>query len=258
MAKILVVDDELGLREALYYSFTKRGHQVTTAIDGGHAMELISGQSFDIIILDIVMPGESGNVLLKKLREAGNRVPVVIYSVRVDAKLEKEMLQLGANEVMHKSVSSDVLMDRTEKVLRASGKREVPLTLTARKLLVIDDEAAVRSVLVMFFQRKGYQVIEASSGEEGVEKARLMEPSIVLLDINMGGMNGLETLKKLLSEFPKLGVVMATGDENDEKVRQAMEIGAYGYVLKPFDFLYLELVVTSRLNIAQTPDEPRL
>ncbi len=258
MAKILVVDDELGLREAAYYAFTKRGHQVTTAIDGGHAMELISGQSFDIIILDIVMPGESGAALLKKLREAGNRVPVVIYSVQVDAKLEMEMLQLGANEVIHKSVSLTVLMDRTEKVLRAFGKKELPPVTAARKLLVIDDEKSVRQLLVMFFQRKGYHVTEASSGEEGIERARATEPDIVLLDMNMGGMNGLETLKGLLGEFPKLGVVMATGDENDEKVREAMDIGAYGYVLKPFDFLYLELVVTSRLNIAQTPDESPL
>jgi len=258
MSKILVVDDELALREAVYYSFTRRGHQVTTAIDSGHAMELISSQVFDIIILDIVMPGESGAVLLKRLRDAGNRVPVVIYSVRVDSQLETEMRQAGANEVMHKSVSLDVLADRTEKVLRAHGKSLGPQSTATRKLLVIDDERAVRQLLVVFFQKKGYHVIEAASGEEGIEKVRATEPDIVLLDMNMGGMNGLETLRKLLGEFPKLSVVMATGDENDEKVREAMEMGAYGYILKPFDFLYLELVVASRLDIAQTPDEPRL
>jgi len=53
---------------------------------------------------------------------------------------------------------------------------------------------------------------------------------------------------------PTLGVVMVTGEEDDEKVHKAMEIGAYGYVLKPFDFLYLELVVASKLAIAENPD----
>ncbi len=256
MAKILVVDDELGLREAAYYAFTRRGHQVTTAINSEHARELMSTQPFDLIILDIVMPGEPGSVLLKRLRDAGNRVPVVIYSVRIDAQLETEMMQAGANDVMNKAVSLEVLMDRTEKVLRASSHPVVPVVGVTRKLLVVDDERAVRQVLATFFQRKGYHVIEASSGEEGIERIRSHDPDIVLLDMNMGGMTGLETLRKIRGEFPKLGVVMATGDENDEKVREAMEMGAYGYVLKPFDFLYLELVVASRLSIAQTPDAP--
>jgi DNA-binding response OmpR family regulator len=254
MAKILVVDDELGLREALYYAFSRRGHQVTTAINNEHAMEMMASQPFDLIILDIVMPGELGTVLLKKVRDAGNRVPVVIYSVKVDAAFEKEMRQTGANEVLHKSVSLEVLMDRTEKVLRASGKAPMPAG-TVRKLLVVDDEPSVRQVLVSFFQRKGYRVLEASSGEEALEKIRAAEPDIVLLDMRMGdGMDGLQTLQKIRREYPKLGVVMATAEENDEKVREAMEMGAYGYVLKPFDFLYLELVVASRLSIAQTPD----
>ncbi len=65
------------------------------------------------------------------------------------------------------------------------------------------------------------------------------------------GMDGLQTLKKLLEIHPTLGVVMAAGEGNDEMVLRAMSVGAYGYVLKPFDFLYLELVVASKLSIAE-------
>lgn len=253
MAKLLVVDDELGLREALYYAFTMRGHQVITAINNEHAMELLSERTFDLIILDIVMPGELGSELLKRLRASGSKVPIVIYSVRVDAELEKEMHQAGANEVMNKSVSLPVLIDRTEKVLRASGRVTLP-SEHLRKLLVIDEEKSVRGVLATFFGKIGYQVVEAPTAEEGLEKVRSEDPDIVLLDIQTGG---IETLKKIHEEFPKLGVVMSTYSDKDERCREAMEQGAYGYVLKPFDFLYLELVVASRLSIAQTPDEPR-
>jgi two-component system, response regulator, stage 0 sporulation protein F len=255
MSKILVVDDELGLREALYYAFSKRGHTVTTAINNEHAMELMSMQPFDLIILDVVMPGEYGTVLLKTIRNSGNKVPVVIYSVKVDANLEKDAKRLGANEVLHKSVSLDVLMDRTEKVLRSAGKAPQPAAGAKKKLLVVDDEVPVRQILMLFFQKKGYEVFEAASGEEALERLASIDPDIVLLDMHMGGgMSGIETLRKIREEYPKLGVVMATGDEDDRAVREAMEIGAYGYVLKPFDFLYLELVVASRLSIAQTPD----
>ena len=67
----------------------------------------------------------------------------------------------------------------------------------------------------------------------------------------MPGMDGLETLPKLLEINPQLGILMASGVQDDEKVKKAVELGAYGYVLKPFDFLYLELVVMSRLAIAE-------
>lgn len=256
MAQILVVDDELGFREALHHAFTQRGHGVVTAINVDHALNLMTSRTFDLILLDVVMPGEPGTVLLKKVRASGSRIPVVIYSVKVDAPLEKEMRQAGADEVLHKSVSLQVLADRTEKVLANAGKIPGVSAGSKKNLLVVDDEKSIRQMLVLFFGKKGYEVTEASSGEEAVEKVKVRKPDIILLDMNMGGMNGIETLKKILAIHPGLGVVMATGDENDEKVRSAMEIGAYGYVLKPFDFLYLELVVASKFSIAQSPDTP--
>ena len=61
----------------------------------------------------------------------------------------------------------------------------------------------------------------------------------------------LAALTKFFEADPQLGIVMASGVQDDERVAKALELGAYGYVLKPFDFLYLELVVSSRLAIAQ-------
>lgn len=250
MAQILAVDDELGFREALHYTFTLRGHQVVTAMSADHAANLMTSQIFDLIILDVLMPGESGTALLKRIRASGNRIPIVIYSVKVDAVLEKEMRQAGADEVLHKSVSLEVLAERTERVLASVGKPAAGSLSSKKCLLVVDDEKSIRQMLVLFFGRKGYEVTEASSGEEALVKIKERKPDIVLLDMNMQGMNGLDTLREILKAHPTLGVVMATGEEDDEKVHQAMEIGAYGYVLKPFDFLYLELVVMSKLSIA--------
>ena len=82
--------------------------------------------------------------------------------------------------------------------------------------------------------------------------AQSEDPAVVLLDINMPEMDGLTTLKKLRDINAKLGVVMVTGVQDDEKVKKAIELGAYGYVLKPFDFLYLNLVVMSKLIIAES------
>ena len=251
MAKILVVDDELGFREAVHHTFTARRHEVTMAINADHASNLMVSKLFDLIILDVLMPGESGTDFLKKIRASGNHIPIVIYSVKVDASLEMEMRQAGANEVLHKRVSLEVLADRTEKILAGIGKQPSVSTVKKR-LLVVDDEKSIRQMLILFFGKKGYEVDEATSGEEAIVKVQGQKPDIVLLDMNMGGMNGIDALRQILKIYPTLGVVMATAEEDDEKVHQAMEIGAYGYVLKPFDFLYLELVVISKLMLAES------
>ena len=251
MAQILVVDDELAFREAVHHTLTERRHGVSTAINTDHAMNLMASQVFDLIILDVMMPGEPGTVLLKNVRASGNRVPIVVYSVKVDAALEIEMRQAGANEVLNKKLSLDVLADCIERILTAAGKAPAVPSGSKKHLLVVDDERSIRQMLVLFFGKKGYEVAEASSGEDAVAKVREKKPDLVMLDMNMGGMNGLDALREILKMHPALGVVMTTGEEDDETVRQAMALGAYGYVLKPFDFLYLELVVMSKLILAE-------
>ena len=253
MAKILAVDDESSFREVVHRTFKQRGHEVDTAVNADHALELMAKKVYDILILDVLMPGDSGMDLLRKVRASHNPVPVVIYSVKVDAALEKEARQAGANEVLHKSVTLEVLADRTEKILANFGRVPKPSRKNkAKNLLVVDDEKPTRQLLMQFFTKKGYNVSEAANGEEAVTKVRERKPDIVLLDIHLGtGLDGLQTLKKLLEIHPSLGVVMATGEGNDELVLKAMSVGAYGYVLKPFDVLYLELVVASKLSIAE-------
>jgi len=117
-------------------------------------------------------------------------------------------------------------------------------------LLVVDDEEGMRRVLREFFVRKGYNVFEAESGERALELARSEKISAALLDMTMPGIDGLQTLKGLLEINPKLGVVMTTAVQDEDKVKEAIESGAYSYILKPFDFMYLELVVMSKLAIA--------
>ncbi|MFH0796481.1 MAG: response regulator [Candidatus Omnitrophota bacterium] len=120
-----------------------------------------------------------------------------------------------------------------------------------KKILIVDDEEGVRQVLREFFKKKGYKILEAKNGDEALQLVSSEKISAVLLDINMPGMDGLTTLEKMLRINPKVGVVMITGDQDDEKVNEAISLGAYGYALKPFDFLYLELVVMSKLIIAE-------
>lgn len=254
MAKILVVDDEVRIRELLRKSLNIAGYEVITVSTAEQSVELIFKEPFDLILLDVrLSSGESGISILKKIREYQRKVPVVVYSGVLTPELEIEARTAGANEVLSKDIDILQLVAQIGKIVKAKDRiLQGPLSLGEKSLLVVDDEEGIRRVLKIFFTRKGYKVFEAENGEEALQLTRSEKISAVLLDIKMQGMDGLETLKRLLEINPKLGVVMITAVQDDDKVKKAIELGAYGYVLKPFDFLYLELVVMSKLTIAES------
>jgi CheY-like chemotaxis protein len=253
MQKILVVDDEVNIREVLGDILKMKGYDVVTVPTAEQALELIFKQQFDLIVLDINLTKDSGISILKKIREYQSKVPVVIFSGFLTDEKEREARLAGANEVLSKDLGLNQIAERIVKIVNAKERifRE-PSPQKEKQILIVDDEEGVRLILHKFLETKGYKILEAESGEKAIELAQAQQFSVVLLDINMSGIDGLETLKKLLEINPHLGVVMATADKDDEKVKKAIELGAYGYVLKPFDFLYLELIVASKLLIAES------
>jgi DNA-binding NtrC family response regulator len=254
MAKILIVDDEARIRELLCKFLNMAGYEVVTVPTAEQSLELIFKEIFDLILLDVrLSSGESGISIMKKIREFQKEIPVVVYSGALTPELEIEARTAGANEVLSKDIDILQLVAQIGKIIKAKDRLfQEPSKEKEKTVLIVDDEEGIRRVLREFFKRKGFNVFEAESGEKALQIVRSEKISAVLLDMKMPGMDGLATLEKLLEINPKLGVVMVTGEQDDEKVKKAIALGAYGYVLKPFDFLYLELVVASKLTIAES------
>ena len=253
MARVLIVDDEIYIREFLKKAFVKAGYDAVCVPSAAQAMELLFKEPFELLLVDVRMPGESGISLLKKVRDNQKKIPVVIYTGFVTPELEQEARQAGATEVLSKDINVFQLLTQVGKIIKAKDRIFQGSVEPGKKLLlVVDDEQGIRRILKEFFTRKGYAVLEAGSGEEAVQIVRAEKVSSVLLDIRMPGMDGLKTLEELMKVNPNLGVVMATGVEDDEQIKKALELGAYSYVLKPYDFMYLELVVLSKLTIAES------
>ncbi len=251
MSHILVVDDDLQIRELARNVLSDAGHKIVTVPSAEQAFEEVNSRIFDLILLDVNMSGESGVSFLKKIRAAKNATPIVVYSGMITTDDEKELRMAGANEIIRKGESVGKLTAQIEKVLKASGHLfQEPLKTSDRAILIVDDEHAIRMLLTSFFRSKNFRTVEAENGQKAIEAAQREKPLAVLLDIQMPVMDGLTTLQKLLQIYPKLGVVMVTAEQDDEKVHRAIDLGAYGYVIKPFDFVYLDLVVMSKLIIA--------
>jgi DNA-binding response OmpR family regulator len=118
---------------------------------------------------------------------------------------------------------------------------------TAR-ILVIDDNLTVVDILATALGEEGYGVLSAVTSDEGLKLFILSQPDLVLLDIALPGMNGIDMLKRIRSIAPTARVVMVSGTADVMLARQALELGALAYVDKPFDLAYLKRVVAMALQ----------
>jgi nitrogen regulation protein NR(I) len=119
------------------------------------------------------------------------------------------------------------------------------------KLLLIDDEADVRYSFQRIFDSPDVQLSTASSGEEGLKLIPRLKPDLVIMDVRMGGLSGLETLRRLREGDPKLLVIMMTAYGTTQTAIEAMKLGAYDYLLKPFDVPRLKEIVAHALKAAR-------
>jgi len=103
------------------------------------------------------------------------------------------------------------------------------------RVLVVDDEESVRNLLQRILEGPGYQVTTVANGKEALYKVSLGEVEVVLLDIKMPEMSGLEVLSKLSADSPDTCVIMVTSVIDTETAVEAMKMGAYDYIIKPFD-----------------------
>ena len=115
------------------------------------------------------------------------------------------------------------------------------------RILVVDDEIEVCRTLKDFLVLKGYEVQTAQSGKEALEKVKAFNPHVVLLDIIMPGMGGIDTMKEIKAIAPKTGIIMVTAVAEEKVAQKTLEIGAYDYILKPFDLEYLESVIMVKI-----------
>jgi len=120
----------------------------------------------------------------------------------------------------------------------------VPVT----RVLVIDDNPDVVDILVTCLRGEGYGMLSALTSDEGLKLVILSRPDLVLLDILMPGLNGVDVLKRIRSIAPTTKVIIVTGNADLQLAREALELGALAYIDKPFDLAYLKRVVAMALQ----------
>jgi two-component system, response regulator, stage 0 sporulation protein F len=119
--------------------------------------------------------------------------------------------------------------------------------MTLGRILVVDDEAPVREVLTEYFATEGYAVEAATSGLEALSAVRGGRADLVLLDVRMPGLDGVQVLRRIRELTDSVAVIMVTANEDVTLARETLTLGAFDYVAKPFDFDYLDRAVAAGL-----------
>jgi CheY-like chemotaxis protein len=116
-----------------------------------------------------------------------------------------------------------------------------------KAVLLVDDDPKSLKLLAVKLTQEGYRVITSQSGKEALEAIKLEKPGLVLLDIMMPEMDGIETLKRIKAFGPDIPVAMVTAVWDEQEAKNALKAGAYEYITKPIDTEYLNLAVLAKL-----------
>ncbi|WP_312561410.1 sigma 54-interacting transcriptional regulator [Anaerospora sp.] len=125
-------------------------------------------------------------------------------------------------------------------------------------ILVVDDEESVRKLLTAVLKKEGYTVETADDGQQAVEKARLIKPALVIMDIRMPHLDGLSAFKAIREENKEVLVILMTAFAAVETAVEAVKLGAYDYIIKPFNIDEVKLLIKRAMQVQTLTEEVKV
>jgi len=231
--KILIVDDEPDFTEALKETLENEACSVFIASDREQAEKTVRSQEPDMIILGTIMPRGDAFLFHKWMKQTlgFSNLPVMVINAPPEKQLIKgwrmdEGMQCDAEDFLAKPVEPAALIPRIQKLLDRATKKI--------RVLIVDDHAVVRDGVrsVLTLQRDMQVIGEAINGKEAIEKTAELLPDVVVMDIVMPIMNGLEAAKVICKNYKSAKVLMLTQYDDEENVLASRKIGAMGFIPK--------------------------
>lgn len=241
--RVLIVDDGNALRALLCSLLSNEGFKVVGDLDRGHAvLATVEKTRPDLVCLDYNLPDTDGITLLRQIHQAYPDIAVVMITGSHDPRLHAESAEAGAAGFLRKPFSQQQIVQELRHVLHArqlmagiSPLQALGTPLSGKGVVIADDSAALRRLLSAILSSSGMEVLaEAENGQQAVDLTRRLRPDLLCLDIDMPVMNGLEALGQIHMMNPKLPVMMITAHADKDTVKKAGELGARGYILKPY------------------------
>lgn len=256
---LLLVDDEEQFLDVTSTVLSRRGIHVLTAASGLKALEILEREAVDVVVLDIKMPGMDGVEVFDHIKRATPGIPVIILTGHASIDQAFTMSREGVYDYLAKpcnmeSLSALVLRAAATRTRRESSpptEADPPERRETIRVLLVDDEPDLLESLSKILRRRNMEVHCAESGEEALVRLDRTLVDVVVLDVKMPGMGGLEALVRIRAGFPHLPVLLLTGHPTVENALEGIRKGALEYLMKPPDIQALVLSIRQAYQSAQ-------
>ncbi|SLM46892.1 putative Response regulator, CheY-like [Nitrospira japonica] len=244
MVKLLIIDDDRMNCDLLQAVFARHGYEVHTATNGIEGLALFREHGPRVTILDLRMPGMDGLMTLKEIRAMDPQAPVIILGGGATEIQENQARSLRVTDFLRKGLSLDVLVEGVNRVVQqpmksVSDSSLVPSAGTATDIgetvLVVDDEQLVRELLVQFLSLRGYRALGVKSATAALSMVDQAPPDLILLDLFLPGMSGVEMMRRLRQKEFGGAVIIITGSHDEEVLEEAWSLHPQEVLTKPVD-----------------------
>ncbi len=231
-ANILIVDDNISMCKTMAFILRRHSYDVTIAASGPEALEKVKQRPFDIIFMDIRMPVMNGIETYRQIKELRPGATAIMMTAYAVEDLIQEALHEGAYGVLYKPLDMQKVLGL---VAEAQKARRGML------ILIVDDEAGTCLTLKAILSQKGCQVGVTHSGEQAVAMAREAAYDLILIDVKLPALNGLETYLAIREVRPHAVAIIMTAyrQEVADLVDEALKNHAYTCLYKPLDMAEL-------------------
>lgn len=242
-ARVLIVDDDADLARSTALILKRKGYAASVATDGLAAIHLAEQQTFDLVLLDIRMPGLDGIETYQRLKTLQ---PDLIAIMMTGFALEERILASlseGALTVLTKPLDLDHLLTLIEDAI----------TRRQALVLVVDDYPDTCATLTLILKQKGYAVGSVENGEQAIALVAEHQYDIIFIDLKLPTIDGAQTFLAIRALDPKVAVVMMTGylEEMAGRIETALRAGAMVCLYKP---LAVEQVLAALEQIKSAKD----
>jgi signal transduction histidine kinase/CheY-like chemotaxis protein/PAS domain-containing protein len=246
--RILLVDDEAPIANIGSQVLKRLGYNVSIRTSSLEALELFSSKpnDFDLVITDMTMPNMTGDILSKEMMDIRPDIPIILctgYSKRIS---EGRVNDIGIKAFAYKPFVKADLAKTVRKVLDGNHVRK-----KIRRILVIDDEPGMLKLFTNKLAGKGYEILEAANGKQGLEIYHKSLPDLVITDIVMPEKEGIETITELKKQFPDVKIIAMSGGGRtgpEDYLFMAKRLGAMQTFAKPIDWAKLLMAIEEILS----------
>lgn len=236
--RVLVINDSPVVFKMYSEALEKMGYDILKGANNEDAIDLARKHRPNIIIIDLSMPEINDVSIVKVLREdpETKEMPIIIFSQHSSEglRLNEGMSVTIAKRPLDQETFANYVNEAMFRSLRRADGKE--------KILIVDDEQSIASLLSSMLLEFGYRTIIACTGEDALRKAEIEQPQLILLDINLPGMDGFQILERLKNNISTshIPIILLSGIKDAKEKARGLNLGASDYITKPYSSLELE------------------